>query len=111
MPLPKKYRISSKNEIDSIFKNGRTVRGNSLFIRVLKNQREYIRFAFVIPVKHVPFAVNRNKIRRILSEDVAKSSLLEYGYDIVVAVYKKIEKSRFKELVSELNTLLLKVQN
>ena len=74
-------------------------------------QREYTRFGFIIPTKHIPLAAERNKIRRILSEEIAKLYLPGRGYDIVAVVHKKIEKSRFKELVSELNALLLKIQN
>ena len=111
MPLPNKYRITGKNEIDGIFKNGRTVKGVFLFIRILKNQKEYSRFAFIIPIKHIPLAVDRNKIRRMFSGEVAKLRLPQLGYDIIAVVYKKAEKSRFKELVIELNALLLKIQN
>ena len=111
MPLPKKNRLASKKEIDSVFKNGRTVRGSFLFIRVLKNQKEYLRFAFVVPIKHVPLAADRNKLRRMLSGEVAKLRLSQLGYDIVAVVHKKAEKSRFKELIIELNVLLLKIQN
>jgi|SRR3989344_7251715 len=111
MPLPNKYRITGKKEIDGIFKNGRTVKGVFLFIRILKNQKEYSRFAFIIPIKHIPLAVDRNKIRRMFSGDIAKLRLPQLGYDIIAVVYKKAEKSRFKELVIELNALLLKIQN
>lgn len=110
MPLTKKYRIAGKKEIDRIFKNGRTVKGSFLFIRVLKNQKDYSRFAFIVPIKHVPLAANRNKIRRMLSGEVAKLHLLERGHDIIAVVYKKSEKSQFKYLVNELSSLLLKIQ-
>jgi len=104
--LPKKNRLTSKKDIDHVFKKGRTVKGNFLFIKRLDNQRGYSRFAFIIPSKHVPLAADRNKIRRIFSEEITKTFLLGPDQDTIVVICKTIERRRFKELAEEIKKLL-----
>lgn len=110
MALSKKNRLGDKKEIDRVFKNGRTVKGSSLFIRFLENGKGYARFAFVVPTKHIPLAVGRNRIRRILSGEISRTpSLLGQGLDIIVIVSKKVTKEKFKELAEKLSELLSKI--
>lgn len=109
MTLPKKNIISSRKEIDRVFKNGRTVRGSFLFIRFVKNQKGYLRFSFILPAKHISLAVDRNRAKRLLSEEVKSTpSLFRSGYDIVVRVIKKVDdKDQIKNLATELRKVLL----
>jgi ribonuclease P protein component len=107
--LPRKNRLTTKKEIDRIFKNGRTIKGSFLFIRFLNNQKEYSKFSFVVPTKHVTLAVDRNKIRRIFSGEIVRLPLSERGYDIVAVIHKKVERSQFRELAAELREVLLKL--
>ena len=109
LALSRTNRLTTKKDIDYIFKNGRTVRGSFLFIRVLKNQKEYSRFAFVIPIKYVPLAVDRNRIKRALSEEIRKLILLEHGYDMIVVIHGKVERNQLREVVGELVNILSKM--
>jgi len=111
MALPRKNRLTTKKDIDNVFKRGRTVKGSFLFTKGFNNQRGYSRFAFIVPSKYVSLAVDRNKIKRILSEEIVKTLLLGSGYDTIVVIYKKIERGRFKELREELKETLLKIPN
>ena len=106
MALSKKNRLTTKKDIDRVFKRGRTVKGSFLFVKRLDNPRGYSRFAFIVSSKYAPLAVDRNKIKRILSGEVAKTLLSESGYDTIVVIYKKIERGRFKELGEEVIKLL-----
>ena len=72
MALPRKNRITSKKEIDYVFKNGRKIRGYFLFLRFVGNQIGYPRFVFIIPSKFISLAVDRNRIRRLFSEEIKK---------------------------------------
>ena len=110
MALSKKNIISSKKEIDMVFKNGRTVKSSFLFIRFVKNFKEYSRFAFIFPAKHISLAVNRNRAKRLFSEEAKHaSSLFKGGYDIIVGVAKKVSKDQIKNLAVELRTILSKI--
>ena len=107
--MPKKNRLTSKKDIDRVFKNGETIKGRFLFIKQLDSSREYPRFAFIVSSKHVSLAVDRNKIRRIFSEEIAKMLLLGFNRDTIVVVYKKTERGQFKELGEEFREILLKL--
>ncbi|OGZ75976.1 MAG: ribonuclease P protein component [Candidatus Staskawiczbacteria bacterium RIFCSPLOWO2_12_FULL_37_15] len=110
MALPKKNRLTSKKEIDHIFKNGRTVKGSFLFIKLLDNPRGYSRFAFIVPSKYAPLAVDRNRTKRALSEEVRRTPILSgKSHDVIVSVFKKITKSELDSLTRELRELLSKV--
>lgn len=109
MALPKKNRLTTKKEIDCVFKNGRTVRGSFLFVRFLKNQKRYSRFVFIIPAKSVSLAVDRNRIKRTLSGKITKTpALLARDNDVAVVVFKKVNRENFKNLAGELTELMLK---
>ena len=106
MALSGKYRIKNKKEIDRVFKGGRTVKGSFLFIRFMVGSRVHSRFALIVPSKHVPLAVDRNKIKRTLSEEIVRiPGLLGKNYDVVVSVSRKITRSEFKNLPEELKEL------
>lgn len=107
--MSNKNRLTGKKDIDRVFKRGRTVKGSSLFIRLLKNQEKCSRFAFIVPAKHVSLAVDRNRIRRILSEKIAKIFLSGPSYDILIVIHKKVARYQFGELSRDLIKLLAKI--
>lgn len=107
--MPKKNRLVGKKDIDRIFKNGRTIKGSFLFIRFLNNQKEYSKFSFVIPTKHISLAVDRNKIRRMFSREIVRLLLSERGYDIVAVIHIKVRREQFKELVGEFGEIMSKL--
>lgn len=81
-----------------------------MFIRFLGNQKRYSRFVFIISTKYVLLAVDRNRIRRVFSEEIARNpSLLKQGLDIIVVVSKKITREKFEDLARELKDLFLKI--
>jgi len=109
MALPRKNRITSKKEIDYVFKNGRKIRGYFLFLRFVGNQIGYPRFVFIIPSKFISLAVDRNRIRRLFSEEIKKMSYIsKNGCDYIVLVSKKTERTEFGHLAEELHKLLSK---
>ena len=67
MALPKKNRLKKKKDFEEVFKKGKAVRGNFLFVRYLKNSLQFPRFAFVVSSKVSKKAVARNRIRRLRS--------------------------------------------
>ncbi|OGN09923.1 MAG: ribonuclease P protein component [Candidatus Yanofskybacteria bacterium RIFCSPHIGHO2_02_FULL_41_11] len=110
MALPKKNRLSSKKDIDRVFKNGRTVKGSFLFIRFLINQKENSRFAFIMSAKYIPLAVDRHRIKRMFSEKIRKTlPALKKNYDTIILIPEKLDKNCFKYLVPELEKILLKI--
>ena len=110
MALSGKYRIKNKKEIDRVFKGGRTVKGSFLFIRFVVGSRAHSRFALIVPSKYISLAADRNRIKRILSEEITRiPGLLEKKFDIVASVSRKIIRSEFKELPEELRELISRI--
>jgi len=111
LALPKKNRLSLKKDIDNVFKRGGTVKGSSLFIKLIDNGGSCSRFAFILPAKHISLATERNRVKRIFSEEIIKNQrLLNRGYDVVISVFKKIDKSRFVFLAQELIETMARIE-
>ncbi|MEK7139038.1 MAG: ribonuclease P protein component [Patescibacteria group bacterium] len=103
MALPRKNRITSKKEIDHVFKRGKVIRGDFLSLRFVSNQLDYSRFAFIIPSKFISLAVDRNRIKRLLSEKVREvGTIASDSRDIVVVVSKKVKRNEFNDLTKEM---------
>ena len=63
--------LKSKKIIDSIFKNGKLFKEYPLSIRFLQvNEVNDINFVISVKKKHLPKAVDRNKIKRLMRNSV-----------------------------------------
>ena len=87
MALPDKNRLKKKKDFDLVFKKGNAVKGNFFFVKYLNRTDLVSRVGFMVPAKIIHRAVDRNKVRRLLSEMVqAKIRDFKRGYDVVVMV-------------------------
>lgn len=110
MALPEKNRLSSKKEIDSVFRNGKSVSGGFLFAKTAPSDKGYSRAAFVIPSKHIRLAVDRNKARRIMSEALrGRWASIPRGLDILIIVSRKVARDELEILADEINKLADKI--
>lgn len=96
--MNKKNRLKKKRDFENIFKKGKSVNGSFLFIKYKKNQLGWPRFGFVVSAKVAAKAIERNKIRRILSE--AARSIIDSleSYDIIVFSSRKIIAANKKSI-------------
>jgi len=63
--------LKRKKLIDSIFKNGKHLKEHPLSVRFLQvNEVNDINFVVGVKKKHLPKAVNRNKIKRLMKNSV-----------------------------------------
>src|SRR3990167_10143695 len=90
MALNKKNRLKKKRDFEDVFKKGKAVKGNFLFIKYKKNELGVSRFGFVVSAKIAKKAVGRNKIKRILSEAVRDRIDGLGSYDVLVFANHKI---------------------
>lgn len=105
MALPKKHRLVSKLDFDKVFKNGKAVKGSFLFVKWIVNELGFPRFGLVVPKKIYPKAVDRNRLKRVLSETVAsyiKNNVIS-GRDFVVVISGQGQENLIK---NELTNLL-----
>ena len=106
MALPKKNRLVKKADFDRVFKEGKTVKGSFLFIKLLKNEIGP-RVGIVIAKRIYPMAVKRNNLKRVIS-DIVYSLLNKktFNYDMVVVITRK---NNNKDMMSEVVKLLNKI--
>ncbi len=110
MALNKKNRLKRKKDFEGVFKKGKAVKGSFLFIKYRKNDLDMPRLGFIVSAKIARKAVERNKIRRTLSEAVRKAIGDLGGYDIIVFVTRKTSLLEKKDVITELLGLLKKIQ-
>ena len=110
MALNLKNRVKKKLDFEEVFKKGKAVNGSFLFIKHRSNELGIPRFGFVVSAKIAKKAVERNKIRRIISE-AARSEIKNLnGYDIVVFATKKTIIVDKKDLVDDFLEVLKKIK-
>lgn len=110
MALNKKNRLKKKRDFGEVFKNGRAVKGSFLFIKYRKNGLAASRFGFVVSAKVAGNAVERNRIKRILSE-VARDRIESLdGYDILVFAANKITSVPKEDIKKDLLEVFNEIQ-
>ncbi len=109
MALNKKNRLKKKCDFEGVFKKGKAVKGSFLFIKYKKNELGVSRFGFVVSAKVAGKAVERNKIRRILSEAVRSKVDGLGGYDIIVFATGKIISARKEDVLKDFLEVLKKI--
>lgn len=104
MPLPKKHRLVSGLDFDNVFRDGKAVKGSFLFIKSKVNGLSFPRFGFVVPKKIYPRAVDRNRLKRVLSEMVVpyiKNNTIQ-GRDFVTVISRQGQEDLIKDEVINL---------
>ena len=108
--MNKKNRLKKKRDFEDVFKKGRAVKGSFLFIKYRNNKLGVSRFGFVVSAKVARKAVERNKIRRVLSEAVRGVIDGLAGYDIIVFATRKIMAVPKEDIVEDFLGALKKIQ-
>ena len=94
--IPFENRIKKENDFKKILKNGKLLHSNIFTIKFLENDLDRTRFGFIVSRKISLKAVLRNRIKRILREQIRLClPRIKKGLDIVVIAKKDIvgEKS------------------
>ena len=110
MALNKKNRLKKKRDFEEVFKKGKAVKGSFLFIKYRKNALGIPRLGFVVSAKVARKAVERNKIRRILSESARAIISRLDSYDVIVFVTSKTALADKKGIADDFLGVLKKIQ-
>lgn len=109
MALPKKNRLKKRKDFESVFQSSTTSKGRFLLIKVAKKTTSPDpKIGFIISSKVVKKAVDRNRIRRILSQEI-QQSLNKIKSDTVILLLKRPpapKSSEKEELTKDLKSLL-----
>lgn len=95
MALSKENRLRKKNDFDAVFKKGASFKNSCLALKVAKNGLSGARVGIVVSLKVSKKAVERNKIRRRLSEAVKANFPMEKGFDMALVALPPIKEKDF----------------
>ena len=108
--LSKINRLKSDRDFRNVFRNGRTLENQFFRIKFLKNQKNVSRFGFIISVKVLKKANERNTLKRRLRA-ISRSLLkdLKPGFDIVIWPKASSAALNHNDLMGSMTDLLIKI--
>lgn len=109
--LAKNSRLKKNKEFDLVFKEGKTVYGGFLGVKIRKNTLETNRFGVLLSTKVSKLATVRNLYKRRI-KDILKTQNLQIktGYDCVVIVLPAIIGKNYQEIEAEIKTAFNKLK-
>ena len=109
--LPRVNRLKKKKDFERVFKRGKGFKEDFLFLKIISNNLKASRFGFVVGKKISKKAILRNKIKRILREQVrTKLPKIKTGFDGVLVVVNSLPAKDFKEIAEVVNKLFKKAK-
>ncbi len=105
--LPKKNRLNLSQSKNKKIQVGKRIANESLSL-TFRNTGT-LKAAIIVSKKVAPLAVDRNRIKRLLSEAIQKQNIV--SGDLLVVVKKNISKHRQQEVKEKLERLLVELKN
>lgn len=90
--LEKGFRLRKKEDFDRVFQKGKPLFFGEIACRIAPNGLTHFRLGFSFTKKHLSLAVERNKLRRIISAAFEKAEGEKESVDIVFFTLKKPKK-------------------
>ena len=105
--LPRANRLNKQKEFDGVFGRGKTKQDNFLVLRFIPNAQKHSRFGLVVSAKTAKRAVDRNRLRRQMSEIIRLNQKnIRPGFDMVLVAKAKILKAEYGAIEGSLLGLL-----
>lgn len=107
--LPQEYRLKQDKDIKTLFAKGKSVFGNQIGLKYMKNHLSVSRFAVVVGTKVSKSAVDRNRLKRQIRAILQKHiDSFVGGYDVMLLTRKETLGKKFAELEIRLLTAFKK---
>lgn len=104
--LPKKHRLNKDRDIKRVIKFGEPFKKGRLLLKKADNNKSFTRHAVVISSKTEKKAHERNRMRRVILNAIAKHlESRKGGGDWVVWVKKSFNKKEEPEIVNQIGEL------
>jgi len=100
--LASAFRLNKQN-IERVYKRGRTFRENFFQVRFLRNNIEHGRFAVVIPKKIAAKATKRSRLKSktfVLLEEILKEHKIA-SFDIILSFKQMPDEQSIKPVLSK----------
>ena len=109
--LERKCRLKKNKEFDLVFKEGKTVYGEFLGLKVRKNELNTNRFGILLSTKVSKLAVQRNLYKRRIKAIIRQENFkLISGYDGVVMVRPAVIGKQYKDIETEIQIIFKKLK-
>ena len=97
--LKKDFRLTKKEDFDRVFRSGKPLFFEEIACRFVKNELSHLRIGFSFSKKHLPLAVERNRLRRIIvTAFLAHKNEWPSSVDIIFFSLKKLKKAEYKPI-------------
>lgn len=107
--LPTKKRLP-RSRIEFLFKKGKRISSNALSAQFLSTKNPSSRFCIAVSTHVAPKAVNRNHLRRQISEILRRSDIpLRTSFDIVLVAKPKLIELPYKKLAQNIEEIFKKI--
>ncbi len=107
--LPKENRLVRKPDFEKVKEKGEKFQSHLFGLLVFPNEEDVSRFGFVISTKLSKKAVKRNRVKRILREQVRLSlPKIKNGFDVIFLGKKALLEVSYKEIGKEIKRLFKK---
>ncbi|HLI09312.1 MAG TPA: ribonuclease P protein component [Ktedonobacteraceae bacterium] len=111
MALRRAFRLRKSSEFQRVRQQGRHLTSRLLILAWIPNDVGQLRIGFVVSKRISKLAVERNYIKRLLSESVRPLlSELPTGWDIVISARGEAAQADLQTLKQEIVTLLRKAR-
>ena len=105
--LARPFRLVKPQDFSKVYKRGKRFSGGALSLIYLKSNQNTTRFGFVVSTKHVGKIVRRNRLKRILKEEIRRLwKDLRGGVDVVIQARPGVGDIPSPEIRGELMGLL-----
>jgi ribonuclease P protein component len=94
-------------EVGAVLATGRRVRGSCLSVQVRSNGLPIARLGLIVPKRHLPRAVDRNRVKRALREWFRCRQDSLRGQDVLVRITRTMPGTRLD--IEDMNRLLAEI--
>ena len=105
--LKKEFRLRKQKDFENVFNKGVYFSEKFLMLKAVENELFFSRFGFVVSKKISKKAVERNRVKRLMSESIRLSQKkIKPGFDVVFVSRVGIVGKGFKETKESVEKLL-----
>ena len=105
--LPKENRLKKKKEFETVFKNGKTLRGKNIIARYFKSEDGKTKIGFIVSKKVSKKAVERNKVKRRLRESLRENKeKIDKGVSIIIIALASSKEVPYSEINNDIKSVL-----
>jgi len=101
----KSNRLLSSGAYKKVFEQNKKVSDNSFLILARKKQQDCPRMGLAVAKKVLRFAVDRNRLKRLIRESFRQHKTQLKSFDVVVMVRKDCQKFNNSQLLLKLDKL------